>query len=56
LLHVEKGDRQFWAFDVGIVTEAGKSDCWYAQAGQFVICVHGIALAARKGHRGSGSS
>ncbi|HXB50663.1 MAG TPA: hypothetical protein VNW50_23130 [Streptosporangiaceae bacterium] len=26
LLRVEKGDRQFWALDVGIVTEAGKGD------------------------------
>jgi hypothetical protein len=30
LLRVEKRDRQFWALDVSIVTEAGKSDRWYA--------------------------
>ena len=51
---VEKGDRQFRALDVCVVTEARERDRWDAQPGKLLIGVHWVVLAAGKGHRGLG--
>jgi len=53
-MSVEKGDRQFWALDVCVVTEARERDRWGAQPGKLLICVHWVVLATGKGHRGLG--